>query len=338
MVAQTVFYNSRFNRCRWAELYGVEVLTGRRKLQNWIENTQLIWALCTYIVNNIRVASQGQNVANAIQDQALAQFFAELWRDYTAAAPMAADIAALFTAQGHRLINDHVAFRTISDSPIGLSQLEKVLAQLGYQAYDSFRFEQKKLNAKAYRWRDPDAAPKIFLSELQLTELAQPAAEVIKGYIEHIAVDTPLRPALLYQGRLWPTPRWQDYQLLSSYSEYAAWLMVMGLRANHFTVSVNHLNGQPSLEEVNRGLKQSGFALNAVGGEIKRGPPHTLEQSATLADRQPYRFAGGEVRDISTCFYEFALRHTLADGKVYSSFVEGNADKIFASTNSQQTQ
>jgi len=38
---------------------------------------------------------------------------------------------------------------------------------------------------------------------------------------------------------------------------------------------------------------------------------------------------------IPSCFYEFALRHPLADGTLFDSFIEGNADKIFESTHAR---
>ncbi len=51
-----------------------------------------------------------------------------------------------------------------------------------------------------------------------------------------------------------------------------------------------------------------------------------------MADRQSFTFAGGDKHEISTCFYEFALRYTDKDGQLYQGFVEANADEIFEST------
>jgi len=260
-------------------------------------------------------------------------FFSSLWRDYVAIAPQVQDIASLFAHRGDTVVNDHVAFRTVSDSPIAQSRLERVLASLGYQPYDSFRFEQKKLNAKAYQNLNEPAAPKIFLSELQLSEVPVHIARILSKFIQQIPTNLELEPSLFWRGPLWQAPTLEEYKVLSEFSEYAAWLITMGLRVNHFTVSVNQLKSCVSLTDVNALLLAEGFQLNSVGGLIKGSPQLMLEQSSTLADRKLFHFSSGEQQAIPTCFYEFALRYPMADGKLYNSFIEGNADKIFESTN-----
>ncbi|MFG1490645.1 DUF1338 family protein, partial [Oceanospirillum sp. HFRX-1_2] len=80
-------------------------------------------------------------------------------------------------------------------------------------------------------------------------------------------------------------------------------------------------------------VKEAGYAVNTVGGEVKGTPEALLEQGSTMADRQQIEFAGGELHEIPTCFYEFALRYPNAEGDVYQGFIEANADKIFESTN-----
>lgn len=42
--------------------------------------------------------------------------------------------------------------------------------------------------------------------------------------------------------------------------------------------------------------------------------------------------ADGDVHEIPTCFYEFALRHEDIGNELYQGFVAANADKIFEST------
>ncbi|BFM05611.1 DUF1338 domain-containing protein [Halioxenophilus aromaticivorans] len=261
-------------------------------------------------------------------------FFHRLWQQYIEVTPQAAAIARMFAGDTDNLpVNDHVAFRTTSNSAIAMQHLEPVLAGLGYVAYDQFRFEQKKLNAKAFKHTRVESAPKIFLSELQTHELPPAVADVVGYYMAQVTQQAPLTPEIFSQGRLWHRPTLAEYRLCSAHSEYAAWLLTMGLRANHFTVSVNHLPGKPGLEGVNQRIKAAGFKLNSVGGETKGGPGLGLQQSATLADRQPFRFGCGAQEPIPTCFYEFALRHAHADGQLFDSFIEGNADKIFDSTN-----
>ena len=105
-----------------------------------------------------------------------------------------------------------------------------------------------------------------------------------------------------------------------------------GFRANHFTVSINQLKSGLSLAEVNEKLKAEGFTLNTSGGEIKGGEDVFLAQSSTMADRQKVAFTD-ETLEIPSCFYEFAQRYKLPNGKLYQGFVAASADKIFESTN-----
>ncbi len=57
-----------------------------------------------------------------------------------------------------------------------------------------------------------------------------------------------------------------------------------------------------------------------------------LEQSSTLADEAVAEFTDGD-QLIPSCFYEFALRYAMPNGKLYTGFVAASADKIFESTN-----
>jgi hypothetical protein len=50
-----------------------------------------------------------------------------------------------------------------------------------------------------------------------------------------------------------------------------------------------------------------------------------------LADRIPVAFKE-TTKEITSCYYEFAFRHKMANGKLFSGFVTGSADKIFEST------
>jgi hypothetical protein len=103
-------------------------------------------------------------------------------------------------------------------------------------------------------------------------------------------------------------------------------------RANHFTVSVNHLHNFETVADINQLLKDNGFKVNGSGGEVKGSPEDLLEQSSTMADRVPVQFSDQEAT-IPSCFYEFALRYPKPDGSLYNGFVAASADKIFESTN-----
>lgn len=258
-------------------------------------------------------------------------FFLALWKDYTQLAPQAEVIHTLFTQQNGQVINDHVAFRTFANTPISLDKLEPVLLAMGYQVQAQYRFEEKKLRARSYIHPD-EHAPKIFLSELLTKELSDRAQGILATYTQQIEAPY-LSPEIFWSGRHWEMPNWEDYCALLEESEYAAWLSVIGIRVNHFTISINHLTKQSDVQSVLSEVKNAGFAVNTTGGEIKGSPSVYLEQGSTLADRQMFVFGDGSEHTIPTCFYEFALRFRQPNGEYFQGFVEGNADKIFDSTN-----
>lgn len=134
----------------------------------------------------------------------------------------------------------------------------------------------------------------------------------------------------LYSGRHWDLD-YGTYRQLLEESEYAAWLAAWGYRANHFTVSVNHLQNFQTVTDVNQLLKDNGFTVNVSGGEVKGSPEDLLEQSSTMADRVPAQFSDRETT-IPSCFYDFALRYKKPDRSLYNGFVAASADKIFEST------
>lgn len=259
-------------------------------------------------------------------------FFAALWDGYVQVTPQAQAIYDLFTAQGETVVNDHVAFRTLSDSPLSIDRLAPVIEMLGYRHFDSYRFEQKKLLACSYNHLTDRSAPKIFLSELQCHLLSPTAREILDAAVSQIAPESVDGPSIFWRGPLWAVPSLNDYLKLLRESDYAAWLVTMGLRANHFTVSLNHLRRFTDLTSVIELLKRNNHRINPAGGEIKGSPQTLLEQASTVADRIPFIFADGATRSLPSCYYEFAKRYPGANGELFQGFVTGSADKIFEST------
>jgi len=261
-------------------------------------------------------------------------FFESLWRDYIQLAPHAEAIVEHFSTQGRPAINDHVAFRTFGSSPLSIEHLEPLILSLGFRIQGHYRFEQKKLIARSYLHPDP-SVPKIFLSELCVEELSFATQRVLTKYIEQIPKGRALDASVFFSGRVWQMPTWQDYEVLRDESDYAAWLCTIGLRANHFTLSINHLSPCPSIKEVLESVKLMGFEINQAGGEIKGSSAIFLEQASTKATTKVITFADGESHRVPTCFYEFAYRYPDQKGKLFQGFVEGNADGIFDSTQSR---
>ncbi|RBW48456.1 DUF1338 domain-containing protein [Marinobacter sp. F3R11] len=257
--------------------------------------------------------------------------FEKLWQNYREVTPSAAQIHQILGAEENQaIVNDHIALRTFNLAPVGLNALAQHFLALGYREGGEYHFKNKKLYARHYEHSDPEA-PKVFISEL-LTEQCSPELqarvnELVAGVTqEQVAADN-----FLYSGRHWDLD-YDTYRNLLKENEYAAWLAAWGYRANHFTVSVNHLQHFHTVADVNQLLKDKGFRVNSAGGEVKGSPEDLLEQSSTMADQVPVEFRDRNAT-IPSCFYEFALRYNKPDGNRYMGFVAASADKIFESTN-----
>ena len=171
----------------------------------------------------------------------------------------------------------------------------------------------------------------MFISELILDQCSPWLQKTIRDQLDRVPESVLTSPDLILKGSVFEPLSYAVYQRLREESEYAAWLYVFGYRANHFTVSVNHLDHFAGIEEVNSFLKSEGFQLNESGGEIKGSSGELLEQSSTLADHVAIQFEDGE-HVIPSCYYEFARRYMDKNGRLFSGFVAGSADKIFEST------
>jgi hypothetical protein len=253
--------------------------------------------------------------------------------------------------------NDHIAFRTMGVPQLGIGSLEKVFLHYGYQRRDYYDFEQKKLDAHWYSPPSPER-PRVFISQLRVDELTDEARAIIRSYTDAVesdpvddldlddggAVDT-----FLHSG-LWRLPTWDDYQRLSEESEYAAWVIYNRYYLNHFTISVHSLPAPyDTIPAFNDWLEAHGIELNDSGGKVKESADGKLRQSSTVSEMIEAEFAGGDVHEISGSYVEFAERRVLDEfahlpaaeiGREHrrEGFEADNADKIFESTYSSQTE
>jgi hypothetical protein len=252
-----------------------------------------------------------------------------LWDDYTAFNPHALKIHELLKSRGETIRNDHIALRTFGDKRIGMDVLGEKFVNLGYEPRGFYTFTEKHLYATHYE--HPDAAmPKVFVSELRLDVFGESLRSIVADLVDQVPAELPRQWDLPVAGRPWEISI-DDYETLRGESEYAAWVAAFGFRANHFTIDVNALSTFASLQELNAFLKASGFALNTAGGEIKGSPDDYLEQSSTLAGEVEVEFTDGR-KTIPACYYEFARRYKMPNGKLFTGFVAKSADKIFQST------
>ncbi|MFD2167511.1 DUF1338 domain-containing protein [Thalassotalea euphylliae] len=255
--------------------------------------------------------------------------FDNIWENYLEVTPSAKKVHALL-GSGNDVINDHVAYRTFNIEKVGLEKLAAHLINLGYKECGEYHFEAKKLYAKHFEHADA-TMPKVFISELLVEKFSEEVQSIIHKLVDQLPAEAVLADDFLFSGKNWDVS-YEDYQTLLAESEYAAWMAAWGYRANHFTVSINHLENYSSIEAVNDAVKAGGFTLNSSGGEIKGDESVKLEQSSTMADVAPVSFSDQTV-EIPSCFYEFAKRYPLENGELYTGFVAASADKIFESTN-----
>jgi len=257
-------------------------------------------------------------------------FFDALWSRYLELTPQARAIQALFASNGAEVINDHVAFRTIDAPGLDLDTAVGCFESIGYTVFDSYTFPDKHLDALALCVPDDPSAPKIFVSALRRGVFNREIEALLDRLIE--PANQPLTLQSFLGSYPFTKPSWPEYNALANVSEYAAWLSTMGYRANHFTVSVNHLTQFASMDEVISALKTAGYRLNTVGGEIKGTPADLLVQASTLADQVSFVFSDQHEASVPSCFYEFAQRFATQDGTLFQGFVPNNANAIFDST------
>lgn len=253
-----------------------------------------------------------------------------LWNEYTERNPHALEVYQLFTQRGETVINDHIALRTFDDPRINVEQLAKFFEAYGYKEKGTYQFPVKKLFAKHYEHEDP-AAPKVFISELLTKQFSPELQAIVKNCVDKIPQAMLSSEELLFAGTFWKPLSYKTYQQLLKESEYAAWMYVFGFCSNHFTVNVNALKTFNEINDINEFLLKHNFKLNVSGGAIKGTPQEYLEQSSTMAEERDVEFVEG-IHRIPSCYYEFAKRYNLPNGKLYTGFIAASADKIFEST------
>jgi hypothetical protein len=258
-------------------------------------------------------------------------FLDTMWTDYCKMNPQAALIYKALSEKNKHVLNDHIALRTFNSPKLGIKSLAQHFEKYGYEDRGEYVFKEKKLYAKHYEHKTNPDLPKIFISELKVEEMPDFVQKVIANIVEQIPQSKIDSEDFIFSGTHWPIEH-NVYEKLAEVSEYASWVYAWGFRPNHFTVSINHMNQTQDILELNAFIKSLGVKLNASGGEVKGTPEELLEQSSTMANEEPVKFKEG-VFKIPACYYEFAKRYKMDNGKLYQGFIAKSADKIFESTN-----
>jgi len=255
------------------------------------------------------------------------QLFENMWQNYLELNPQAQQIFSLFSERD-KVVNDHIAFRTYGIEGLRIDDIARPFLANGYKEVESYDFEEKKLRAKHFAH---ESLPLIFISELKVEEFSAETQAIINKLTSEVTAAQILADDFVYSGRPWQLS-YAEYQTLLAESEYAAWVAAFGYRPNHFTVAIHELEQFETIADVNQLLLDNGFKLNTSGGVVKGSPEQYLEQSSTLANHVEVEFSDRK-ETIPSCFYEFAMRHKMANGELYKGFIAASADKIFESTN-----
>jgi len=254
----------------------------------------------------------------------------KIWNDYSMLNPIVPKVHQLLKNKGEQIQNDHIAYRTVRHPGFGIESIAQHFIKYGYTYVNEYHFEEKKLYAHHFSHQNREY-PKIFISEIILDDFSEKLKSIVKAKINQTPAKYFVDEISIYSGAPWGKINRADYLDIIDESEYAAWLLVFGFRANHFTVNANLLKSFKDLTDLNSYLKSNGISLNASGGEIKGNKNEFLEQSSTLANKIRIGFLEGQF-EIPGCYYEFAKRYTMPNGELFQGFVATSANKIFEST------
>ncbi len=292
----------------------------------------------------------------------LSELLNGLFQSYSENVPDVSRITQALISRGiiskqEDIVNDHIAFRSLGVPHLGIASLESIFLHLGYTKRDAYRFNEKKLNAFWYAPPEPHF-PRIFISELCVEELSLEAQDIIYRYTQEVQSDPaqaldmndPLALVDFFHKPLWSVPTWDDYERLLKESEYAAWVIYNRYYLNHYTISVHEMPAPlNNLLAFNEFLHEIGIRMNTAGGIIKTSPDGLLLQSSTVAKTVVADFSDNQQHEISGSYVEFAERRPLPEFEDSNpselqreqrreGFEAGNADKIFESTFTSQTQ
>jgi hypothetical protein len=238
-----------------------------------------------------------------------AALWQQLWQEYRQRVPYAQVYEHMIQQAGGKVVNDHIAFRSLRlqiDCPhgpidLGISYLAPLVEALGYRPAGAYPFPEQHLYARHYH--HPEQAtlglPKLFISELLVDELPDPAPRLMRQTVHSIcenptALDIPLHEASEPQSvleqfqnrfrRPW-SPPWQTVvETVNAVSQYGAWVLLHGYGVNHFT---GYVNGQttpqyPDIEATAQGLAARGVPMKAaIEGSRGSGLRQTATQAAT---------------------------------------------------------
>jgi 2-oxoadipate dioxygenase/decarboxylase len=284
-----------------------------------------------------------------------------LWEQYIERVPYGKKYADLVNEKGGKIVIDHIAFRTFNahsgEQPEGIRAIRHILNFLDYKPASKYSFPKKKLNAVHFEHPD-EMFPKIFVSQLEVSELPEWAQQIINNAIHnttYLLSDKsiellrileqkevlPIEAAgylvddlVKYFRRPWNIPLKEDVLKINDISQYGAWVLLHRNSVNHFAAFVNYQDVKewPDLETTSNALASAGVPMK---NEIEGEPGSKLRQSATLAVKEEVNVKGeiGFEKMLWTYAYlELTQRNYILENgtqKLFSGFLGAQARHLF---------
>ncbi|USQ93955.1 2-oxoadipate dioxygenase/decarboxylase family protein [Caulobacter sp. RL271] len=287
---------------------------------------------------------------------------AVLFHDVMNRVPLGAAYVSERRAEGHRILFDHGALRTIDfgDGPTGAlpaghQAFARILQPLGYEVADVYPLDRLKMTGRAYAHVDlPEAIPQFFVSELHVQRfspafqvivhavfdssadvLGEAATTALKAFATDGVCDLDEARAALPQivaafARTHGPLRLEHYEALKAESAEAAWIATEGQAFNHATDRV------PDVQAVAESQKALG---RPVKDAVEISGSGRVRQTAFKAQPVSRTFvtdAGEQTLTVPGSFHEFISRDRFVDEhgveRLDLRFDSGNAQGIFKMT------
>ena len=215
--------------------------------------------------------------------------FACLWDAFALIAPRAARLRSALAAAGYEAPVDHIGVRTVAAAPIGLTELERHLLAMDYHRCSQARAPDAGMAAAS--WRGGEAhLPRLAMVELACERLETHTRRALERILADIEPRRVLAAELLWSGRPWGTPRYEDWASLVRQDAGLGWILAMGLRPAYVALQLDHA----------RGLDLDGAIALAREARIPLRRQRILGMPVAVGDcdRVPVEFAGGRIHEL----------------------------------------
>ena len=250
------------------------------------------------------------------------------WWDFRKGNPHATAAYQLLSAEEGSVVHDHIALRTFGNTTVNIDALMAPFVAEGYSDKADYIFPKTHVFARHYEHSDA-TLPKIFISQLDAGQFSKEFQARLHGLLSDIPYAVLGTWEFFETARPWNTS-FATYETLHNESEYAAWVAAFGFRPTHFAIQTDSFTRHRNIQALNSFLKDHGFTLNTMGGEIQGSQEVFLEQSSLKAATPAVAFSDG-VHTIPSTYYEFARRYFMPNGTRFNGFHAGSAENLFRS-------